>query len=68
MLSAVEQSRHGCVDIWFIGEAFKMGKMPLFFISGVQLYQALCQSSGSRPPHIKKLFDFIRGAFIINLH
>lgn len=30
MLSAVEQSRYGCVDIWFIGEAFKMGKIPLF--------------------------------------
>lgn len=30
MLSAVEQSRYGCVDVWFIGEAFKMGKIPLF--------------------------------------
>lgn len=30
MLSAVEQSRYGCVDIWFIGEAFTTGKIPLF--------------------------------------
>lgn len=30
MLSAVEQSGHGCVDVWFSEEAFKVGKIPLF--------------------------------------
>lgn len=30
MLRAVKQSRYDCADIWFIREAFKMGKIPLF--------------------------------------
>lgn len=51
MLSAVEQSRYGCVDIRFIGEAFKMGKIPL--ILSVQFSYIKLYAKAQDPPSKK---------------